>query len=94
MSSSDNTNNDTFPYGKYPTNIVKLMQIASTDPDSKEGKLLLCMAWCKDKIPQFNGQVIMDMCVASIEIKGKFLHEMNKEEFTQTMDNLMKHELD
>jgi hypothetical protein len=41
--SSNNT--DTFPYGEYPSNIVKLIQIAEKNPDSKEKKLLLCMTW-------------------------------------------------
>ncbi|HET7644774.1 MAG TPA: hypothetical protein VFK40_14815 [Nitrososphaeraceae archaeon] len=29
-------NNDIFPYGVYPTNLTKLAQIATKDPNSKE----------------------------------------------------------
>jgi hypothetical protein len=91
--SSNNT--DTFPYGEYPNNIAKLTQIAEKNQDNKEKKLLLCMSWCKDRIPQFDGQVIMDLCIASYNMKGKFLQEMDQEEIRQTMDELMgEYELD
>jgi len=36
-------NNDIFPYGVYPTNLTKLVQIATENPDTKEKKLLQCM---------------------------------------------------
>jgi hypothetical protein len=88
---SSTNNNDIFPYGEYPTNIAKLMQIASEDPNSKEKKLLQCMAWCKDKALKFNGQILMNICIVSFEMKGKFLHEMNsKEEVKQTIDDMIE----
>jgi hypothetical protein len=82
------TNTSTFPYGKYPSNVGKLMQIAEKNPDSKEKKLLQCMDWCKDKAHKFNGQVLMNICIVSFELKGKFLHEMNKDEIKQTLNEM------
>ena len=86
-----NNNNDIFPYGVYPTNLTKLAQIAIEDPNSKEKKLLQCMKWCKDISPTSNGQVFMNVCIVSFEMKGKFLLEMNsKEEVKQTIDDMIE----
>jgi len=85
------TNNDIFPYGVYPTNLIKLAQIATENPNSKENKLLQCMKWCKDISPKSNGQVFMNVCIVSFEMTGKFLHEMNsKEEVKQTIDDIIE----
>ena len=91
MSYTNNNNNDIFPYGVYPTNLTKLAQIAIEDPNSKEKKLLQCMKWCKDISPTSNGQVFMNVCIVSFEMKGKFLHEMDsKEEVKQTIDDMIE----
>jgi hypothetical protein len=89
---NSNNDNDIFPYGKYPANLRKLFEIAEKNPDSKESKLLQCMAWCKGIIPQYKGQAIMKICLASFEIKGKFFHEMNsRQEVLQAIVEVLKY---
>jgi hypothetical protein len=50
------------------------------------------MAWCKGIIPRYKGQMIMKICLASFEIKGKFFHEMNsRQEVIQTIYEVLKY---
>ena len=49
------------------------------------------MKWCKNISPKSNGQVFMNVCIVSFEMKGKFLHEMNsKDEVKQTIDDIIE----
>jgi hypothetical protein len=43
----------------------------------------------KDRIPQFGGEIHMDLCITSYNMKGKFLQEIDLEEIRETMDELM-----
>ena len=37
--------------------------------EGKERKLLYCIAWCKDLIPETKPQVLMDICVESYKTR-------------------------
>ncbi|HEY6587988.1 MAG TPA: hypothetical protein VIY98_06825 [Nitrososphaeraceae archaeon] len=82
---SGNDNDNEFPYGKYPNNLLKLFEKSYENREGKERKLLYCIAWCKDLIPETKPQVLMDICVESYKTKGKFLHEMDKDEVKRIM---------
>ena len=91
---NDNKNSSVeFPYGKYPTNLLKLFEKSYENREGKERKLLYCIAWCKDLTPATKPQILMDICVESYKTKGKFLHEMDKDEAKKTLDELLKSEL-
>ena len=85
MSGNDNDNDNEFPYGKYPSNLLKLFEKSYENRDGKERKLLYCIAWGKDLTPQTEPQILMDLCVEAYKTKGKFLHEMDKDEVKQIM---------
>ena len=63
----------------------KLFEKSYENRDGKERKLLYCIAWGKDLTPQTEPQILMDLCVEAYKTKGKFLHEMDKDEVKQIM---------
>ena len=49
------------------------------------------MKWCKNISPKSNGQVFMNVCIVSFEMKDKFLNEVNsKKEVKQTIDDIVE----
>ena len=90
---SGNDNDNEFPYGKYPTNLLKLFEKSYENRDRKERKLLYCIAWCKDLTPKTNPQKLMDICIESYKTRVKFLHEIDKDEANKTLDELLESEL-
>ena len=56
---SGNDNDNEFPYGKYPNNLLKLFEKSYENREGKERKLLYCIAWCKYLIPETKPQVLM-----------------------------------
>jgi hypothetical protein len=87
---NNNKNIVEFPYGKYPTNLLKLFEKSYENRKGKERKLLYCIAWCKDLTPKTKPQILMDICVESYKTRGKFLHEMDKDEAKKTLDELLE----
>ena len=103
---NNNKNSVEFPYGKYPTNLLKLFEksyenrkgkeskllycIAWCKEKGKESKLLYCITWCKDLTPKTKPQILMDICVESYKTRGKFLHEMDKDEAKKTLNELLE----
>ena len=89
---SGNDNDNEFPYGKYPNNLLKLFEKSYENREGKERKLLYCIAWCKDLTPATKPQILMDICVESYKSRGKFLHEMNEDEAKKTFAELLESE--
>ena len=85
MSGNDNDNDNEFPYGKYPSNLLKLFEKSYENRMEKKENYYIVLHGGKDLTPQIEPQILMDLCVEAYKTKGKFLHEMDKDEVKQIM---------